>query len=177
MPGRREVLRRNSRNDKMDDLGGILFYIIAAVIGIVTTVSKKKKKAAKPSVDSEIIDMEVFSDSIEEEETTVYQPIPEGEFENDFWSEIKDDEQLIKDFEHKVNEYSFDKNMEGKHMEPLAEQFSSEGKASVSDKFVKDDIAEEEIPKDDLTQVDQTLKDFDIRTAIIYSEILNRKYY
>ena len=177
MPGRREVLRRNSRNVKMDDIGGILFYIIAAVIGIVTTVNKKKKKAAKPSVYSETIDKEVFSDSIEEEETTVYQPIPVGEFENDFWSEIKGDEPPIEDFKHKVNEYSFDKNMEGNYKEPMAEQFSSEGQASVSGQFDQDDIAEEQITKDDLTQVDQTLKDFDITKAIIYSEILNRKYY
>ena len=92
-------------------------------------------------------------------------------------SEIKGDEPLIEDFKHKVNDYSFDKNMEGNYKEPLAEQFSSEGQASVSGKFIQDDIAEEQITKDDLTQVDQTLKDFDIREAIIYSEILNRKYY
>lgn len=177
MPGQRGVLKRNSRNVNMDDIGGIIFYVIAAIIGIITTVRNKKKKADKPSVVSETINKEVFTDSFEEEETMVYQPIPEGEFENDFWSELTAKEPIIEAPKSEAKDYSFDNTMEGMFEEPMAEQFKAEGRTGVLDVSDKDDSIEEEIAKDDLTKLDQTLKDFDLRKAIIYSEVINRKYY
>jgi len=151
----------------MDDIGGILFYIIAAVIGIITTVGKKKRQKAKSAVITSTIEEEVFDDSFDRVKETTYKTIPEDKFEDDFWTDNLE----------KNDHSAFDQVEEGSYNEPMAEQFSSEGSSTLTelreDKKVEDDITEMEGD----SKKSKILKDFDLKKAVVFSEILKRKYY
>lgn len=154
----------------MEDLGDILFYIIAAVIGLVTALGKKKKKPAAP-LPSKAEPVE------EQDEGPVFEEIDELDYQ------VDDKDFVIE------GPLAFDPAMEGKYTEAMAGQFSDEGKAqlfqdkvkaSASTPEEKQGSGEEEstrVSEDASEGLEDILSDFDLRKAVIYSEILDRKDY
>ena len=165
----------------MDDIGGIIFYIIAAIIGIITTVGKNKKKreaAGKPPpVISETIDKEVFGEDFDRPvRREVFSP--ETILEEIF---SEKPEPVVPGYSFEPQEpvkQVFDPVMEGDYQEPMAGEFINEGE-SVTEMMAETDIEEvtDEIAAFALDQQVETEEEFDLRKAVIYSEILNRKYY
>ena len=69
----------------------------------------------------------------------------------------------------------FDINKEGEYWEPMARQVSDEG-LSVSASMNSDYVEEGEIKKNEIGSEQKILSEFDLKKAVIYSEILKRKY-
>jgi hypothetical protein len=155
----------------MEDIGDILFYIIAAVIGLVTTLGRKKRKdAAKKSTSvPETVDNQQYSaDELPETPEIDYQVKEEDFWANDEISgpieeEVKDPEKVF---------YSYAER-EGSYTEPMAEQFVDEGKSQLD---IEEDDPEDELIGE-LDEGSDLISDFDLEKAVIYSEILARKYY
>ena len=149
----------------MEDIGDYLFYIIAAVIGLATTFGKKKRQAARKNLPPkpEVFDYQETDLVIEEEVLAVGNPIER----EDFW-----DHDPIKE------SFIFDPELEGKYIEPMAEEFRSEGKAQLVKKG-KVEVEEklEEVKVKIEKEDEEIAANFDLREAVIFSEILNRKDY
>ena len=163
----------------MEDIGGIIFYIIAAIIGIVTTVGKKKRDAAKmpPPVNSETIDKEVFGEGFED--PVFEEIIAEQTFEPS--PVFIEGGGSIEGGNNPAGAYSwsdeFDFSIEGEGVETMADQFISEGISAFSplDENIEGEIIDEIALGEDTSE--EMFEEFDLRKAVIYSEILNRKYY
>lgn len=167
----------------MEDIGGIIFYIIAAVIGIASQIGKKKRKAAKAASASAVFDTEVEPEIIREKEESIFQTIPEEMLGNDYWTEeVKDDLGTIKDIEPEKT-LKFNHKMEGSYSQPVAEKFSKEGISGISHVaeapyvMSKHSYNLDEIKEGEIGNRRRIISEFNLRKAIIYSEILNRKYY
>lgn len=153
----------------MEDIGDILFYIIAAAIGLITTIGKKKRKdAAKSRISAPkaVDDQQYSTDELIE--------IPESDYqvkEEDFWANDEITGPIEEEvFVHKEVLSSYAER-EGSYTEPMAEQFADEGKSQL-------DIEEaEDEPIGEIDKDSDLISDFDFEKAVIYSEILARKYY
>lgn len=142
----------------MEDIGDILFYIIAAVIGLVTTLGRKKKKPAGtplPAKDEETGDIEYLDE----------------EQEYDIDEEPFTDQERVISYEP-TYQYSFDHGNEGDFIEPIAEKLESLEKSQISE----EEILKEEIV-DNIEEEEDIISYFDLRQAVIYSEILKRNDY
>lgn len=167
----------------MDDIGGIIFYIIAAVIGIATQVGKKKRKAAKAASASTVFEEEIEPEIILEKGQNIFQTIPEEMLGNDYWAEeFKDDLDIDKDVAP-VNPLKFNQNMEGNHAQSVAEKFSKEEVSTISHvaeaPFVVSEFSynKNEIQDSEIGNQRRIISEFSLEKAIIYSEIIKRKYY
>lgn len=178
----------------MEDLTGIIIYLIIAVIGVLAGVYRNKQKkdqmASKthaktqplPGVDT---DYDPFSGLFEEEE------------EKDIISEEQEVELMAEEQTEKFTAEEEDKagttymadEQELKETADYREGYI-EGEAAfqktedviLSDSIIDEDeqvtLSEEEIPLN--SEIDEYIKDvgkFDLKKAIIYSEIINRKQY
>lgn len=142
----------------MEDIGDILFYIIAAVIGLITTLGRKKKKPAGiplPAENDEAGDIE-YQD--EDEFLIEEDALPAGE--------------RVISYEP-AYDYNFDPENEGNFIEPIAEKLESVKKSQISE---QEEILKEEI-SDSIKEEEDIILDFDLRQAVIYSEILKRNDY
>jgi hypothetical protein len=142
----------------MEDIGDILFYIIAAVIGLVTTLGRKKKPAGAPA-----------PAEYKEAGDIDY---PDEEQEYDIDDEPFTEQERVISYEP-TYQYSFDPENEGDFIEPIADKLESVKKSQISE---KEDIAEKEV-SDKIGEEEDLLSDFDLRKAVIYSEILKRNDY
>ena len=159
----------------MEDIGGIIFYIIAAVIGIITSVGSKKKKAAKAAAEKARIDKEVYGDPFEtREDPMVAEETPvnfETIFEEDIFDNYKTDYEPVEEESPKI----FNPVMEGQYENPLAAEHKNEGiGVTEADPFNE---SEREIVENEIGRDEKILEEFDLKKAVIYSEILKRKYY
>jgi hypothetical protein len=142
----------------MEDLGDILFYIIAAVIGLATTLGRKKKKPAGVPFPAETEEEVEIDYQVEDEDYTEDQPIPERE--------------RIVSYEPTYN-YSFDPGLEGNYNEPLTDEFAREDKPEF---IAGENNTENEVPGE-IEEEEDIVSDFDLRQAVIFSEILKRNDY
>ncbi len=155
----------------MEDFGDILFYIIAAVIGLATTLGRKKKKPAGASVPSESgtidnsADRMVFDEETGEMEYQVEDEYYIGE------ESLSEPGNIIADSGESI--FSFDPDLEGNYKEPMAEQFDNEGESQLVTEEGKSGM--EEVNRNDKNE--DVISDFDLRKAVIYSEILKRNDY
>lgn len=161
----------------MEDLGNILFYIIAAIIAIFGALANKKKKAAqKPFPQTDIPEQKeeeiTFPDIEEKKPATQYEMInPESLNTTD------------SGFEGTSLQPSVDQRMEmgaeyeGRYSEPLAEEFAAEGisvtEISITDSELGTDSEISLHVKNSWAK--NLIDEFDLPKAIVYSEILNRK--
>ncbi|MEE4117166.1 MAG: hypothetical protein V2I37_13415 [Marinilabiliaceae bacterium] len=155
----------------MDDIGGIIFYIIAAVIGIIATVGNKKKAAGKQAKTRTI---EEVYDELFKTEQSGGQVVTDGDFEEGF----EDMDMMPESRPEAVRanqKLEFDINKEGEYWEPMARQVSDEG-LSVSASMNSDYVEEGEIKENEIGSEQKILSEFDLKKAVIYSEILKRKY-
>jgi len=144
----------------MEDIGDILFYIIAAVIGLVTTLGRKKKK--KPAGAPAPVEYEEAGDM----------DYPDEEQEYDIDDDPFTEQERVISYEP-TYQYSFDPENEGGFIEPIAEERENAEKSPISE---KEEIVEKEVA-DKIEEEDDLLSDFDLRKAVIYSEILKRNDY
>ena len=167
----------------MEDIGGIIFYIIAAVIGIATQVGKKKRKAAKAASNKIVFDKDVESEMILEKEESVFQPIREEMLGDDYWAEEVKDDFVVSEDADPVKFLDFNNKKEGNYAQPLAEKFSKEGFSSITPVTEAPYVVSEysydqiEIKDDEIGNQRRIISEFSLEKAIIYSEILKRKYY
>lgn len=155
----------------MEDIGDILFYIIAAVIGLITTLGKKKRKNAAKSRSQvpETVDSQEYS----ADELIEIPELDNQVKEEDFWAndeitgpieeEVFDHEKVLSTFAER----------EGSYAEPMAEQIVDKGKSQLKTK--EDEPEDEHIGE--LDDDYDLISDFDFEKAVVYSEILARKYY
>lgn len=153
----------------MEDIGDILFYIIAAVIGLITTLGRKKRKAAKipaPAATPDPMSDDNISTRVDGSEVEYFVN------DDDFLVDDLAAEQLIAGSDKPEKEFVFDSNLEGAYKEPLAEQFVDEGVSELEEE-------DENMQSDDNKEAEENdiISEFDLRRAVIYSEILNRKDY
>ncbi|MBN1388430.1 MAG: hypothetical protein JW965_08295 [Bacteroidales bacterium] len=170
----------------MEDLGDILFYIIAAVIAIFGAIANKKRKMAQKQVPRSNIPDQVedtIFDSMEREIT-----FPNSEKEERAATQYETIDQDLFQAANSGPENSgiqpsvdqvikMGAEYEGLYSEPLAEEFASEG-ISVTDVSIAQSGlgTESESPVRGYSSWAKNLiEDFDLPKAIVYSEILNRK--
>ena len=175
----------NITRDDMEDTGSLIFYIIVGLIAIVSALVRKKKP----------------------EEGTASPGSPKGKTLEDVWKEIESEAfgtgepadlagetsmaTSRDDIEPSVNEIVMRPEMEGAYSEPLATSFASEGQidgiASGQMAVTESAISDHSVAEADLTrsyeinenksEAYELAGEFDIRKAIIFSEILKRKEY
>ncbi len=159
------------------DFGGIIFYIIAAIIGIVGSVAgKKKKQAASQLPDFESVDEDI--------------PDPSYRRIDDPFDEARRRmEETIRRMTGEPVEMDYEQ--EGSYDEPMAAAASSEGVSSITESMVKEDRFDELVSSmatnrdsenDSLISVDEDsigsdiAREFELKKAIIFSEIMKPKF-
>ena len=155
----------------MEDIGDILFYIIAAAIGLVTTIGKKKRKAAAKlsrPVPEAVDNQEYSVEKLPETPVIDYQ-----DEEEDFWASDEISGPIKEEVFDPEKVFSSYAEREGSYTEPMAEQFANEGESQLN---TKEDNPEDELIGE-LDEDSDLISDFDFEKAVIYSEILARKYY
>ena len=156
----------------MDDIGGIIFYIIAAAIGIIATVGNKKKSAAQKTKTKTI--EEVYNDLFDVKEPDS-QAVIDADFEDDF-----EESEAVPESEPAtiIGNQSFEFNItkEGNYSEPMAQQFINEG-VSTTGTMESNIPGSDEIKNSEIRTEQKPRWKFDLKRAVIYSEILKRKYY
>ena len=153
----------------MEDIGGIIFYIIAAIIGIIGIINKKKKNqvsAKRVVIPSQTGDEDVIFENLERVGPVVYD---ETSAESD-----ETEDRLV-----------MDASYEGNYSEPMAADFAGEGISSLKDNSADDEEHKEKEVEDKVDSYHGLVKeqsvaaqiaaDFDLPKAIVYSEILKRK--
>mgnify|MGYP006282660199 CR=1 FL=1 len=164
----------------MEDIGDILFYVIAAVIGIAGAISNKKKKKAEQErarqAQEEVAEVEeeesFYSDEMARGAETQYEMIGEDDLQTsgsglgDTLDETPGREPVYMEPEK-----------EDFYEQPIAEDFVHEG-ASVTDlSITRTELGtDSEIPlEEDKSWAASLADEFDLPKAIVYSEILKRK--
>lgn len=169
----------------MEDIGDILFYVIAAIIGIAGAIANKRKKdAEKRNAQSRPAEQEVdFEFPDLEEETS----IPETEPARTGTRYEMIDEELLATRDSGYGDTSFQGSeeeaikmaaeYEGEYSEPMAEDFASEGKSVTSIAITDTELgtASELSLTDRSSRARVLIRDFDLPKAIVYTEILQRK--
>jgi len=151
----------------MEDIGDILFYVIAAVIGLVTTLGKKKKKKTGMPLPPEAEPADSQDDSMvfyDEDEAVEY-PVGEEDFVID----------TIHD-KNKVSQgqaYDFKPGQEGQSRESTDELYRDEKISGIAE----EEMSKGEISENDSDETEDIISDFDLKKAVIFSEILDRKDY
>ncbi len=155
----------------MEDFGDILFYIIAAVIALVTTLGRKKKKPVviPVPVEDEALDNQVDSLVIDEEISELEYQVEDEYFLNEGAPSIREGAIAYKP--DKL--FSFDPDLEGSYEEPMAEQFNKEGESQLE----REDLIKENELVDEKEEAEDIISNFDLREAVIFSEILKRNDY
>ena len=184
----------------MEDLTGLIIYIILAIIGVLAGIyrNKNKQKSVLPRpVESSSVEAEaaesfeseydpfagIFEEKIEEEDLAAENDIREEEFiaEQDInkeeliiGQEAKEQDTYNKGYEE--GEAVFEETKE-----VLISDVESEITAGeISDTELIKDISLTEEGKPIIAEYDETSKKkekFDLRKAVIYSEILRRREY
>lgn len=155
----------------MEDFGDILFYIIAAVIGLATTLGRKKKKPAGIPVpaEDEPVDNQVDSIVVNEELSELEYQVEDEYFLNEGAPSIREGAIAYKP--DKL--FSFDPDLEGSYEEPMAKQFNKEGESQL----IREEVIKENDLVDEKEEAEDIISDFDLREAVIFSEILKRNDY
>lgn len=185
----------------MEDIGSLIFYVILAIIAIAGSVqsSSKKKKAQAGKAVPRKPATTVMSESrppVQAQPRPQYRPIEpvnEGRYEDPVASQF-DGEGSIADTmaEAFASEGSVSRNKaaayasEGSVSRSKAESFAGEGVSALTDfsrqQFVHTEISDSEIgdaPAYDYNAsiLDDLADGFDVRKAVIYSALLDRKEY
>jgi hypothetical protein len=162
----------------MDNIGDILFFVLAALFAIVGAVNRKKKTSAKaPAPKNVFDDIEEILTGREAQQRVEYTPVP---VMDETFMDYEDEDETI-DVEPEVFVMSAEK--EGDYKEPMAERFEGEGITTLEvNSFIHDDLSADEIAGDHFddddteTSISKTAAErFDITDAIVFSEILKRK--
>ncbi|MCD4768871.1 MAG: hypothetical protein K8R35_01725 [Bacteroidales bacterium] len=164
----------------MEDIGGIIFYIIAAIIGIIGLMNKKKKNQAsakKVVIPSQTGDEDLIFENIDEEE-------PVG---NVFAMSGINYNEASADSDKTGARLVMDASYEGNYREPMADDFAGEGVSAIEHKDAdSEELNEEESENktdpyhnliEEQSVAAEIAADFDLPKAIVYSEILKRKDY
>jgi hypothetical protein len=169
----------------MEDLGDILFYVLAAAIGIIGAIANKKKKdAAKNFPKQNIPDMDDDGYNYDmDEEASV--PSPERRQASTQYEMIdgRSPEPAAMSYEEKIlksaGEQTFEMapEYEGEYSEPMADKYSMEGEAVTDLSISKTELGEQSVisNREERSRARRLIEDFDLPSAIIYSEIINRK--
>ena len=170
----------------MEDLGDILFYVIAAIIGIIGAIANKKKQKAERAVKKQ-----ASTDNPEEnyayarrEDAGAETTRPEGTYTR--YETI--DEEILKTVEatatyDKMPDETDDQRLimgaeyEGDYTEPMADEFEREGISATDLSISQSELGtESEINlREESSWAGELVEDFELPKAIVYSEILNRK--
>lgn len=156
----------------MENIGDYIYLVVIVVVGLISALKKKKAvKVVQPEAESD------ESDIFDLEEVEANSRKYTIEAENDFWKDVIDVETGIEEIEPVY----FNSESEGTYKEPLAAEFSQEGISALNiEKSAENkDITES---KDDfLEHLDEESigrsisRDFNLKEAIVFSEILNRR--
>ncbi|MFO7851718.1 MAG: hypothetical protein ACQERS_11660 [Bacteroidota bacterium] len=169
----------------MEDFGDILFYVIAAVIAIIGVIANKKKKQAEREMtqaglpeEEEETDYSQRDEEISYPEaeargaTTQYEMIDQGSLETEgtgFEDTVfkGSEEQALK----KRAEY------EGSYSEPMAGEAASEETPITDVSISQFELGKESefLLEKENSWAHELTDEFDLPSAIIYSEILKRK--
>lgn len=187
----------------MEDIGSLIFYVILAIIAIAGSVqsSSKKKKAQPgksiprkpaPTVMSEPRP-QVQPQPQPRPQYRPVEPIDEGYYEEPLASQFAGEGSSAPTMaEAFANEGSVSRNRaaafasEGSVSQNMAASFAGEGISSLTDlsrqEFVHTEISDSEIgdaPEYDYNALarDDLAEGFDLRKAVIYSALLDRKDY
>ncbi|MEE4213886.1 MAG: hypothetical protein V2I34_02400 [Bacteroidales bacterium] len=169
----------------MEDIGDILFYVIAAAIGIIGAIANKKKKNAEKRLPQQGVpgmDDEGYSYEMDEQEGM---PFPEARGASTQYEMIdgKPPEAAARGYEEEMvksgGESTFEMapEYEGEYSEPMADEYAMEGESVTDISISKTELGEESVIslREESSRARRLIEDFDLPSAIIYSEIINRK--
>jgi hypothetical protein len=181
----------------MEDIGDLVFYILAALFALFGAFNKKKKKAVVPrSVPDEIIDQETNVKEVAERARERTREIIVSE---DFsWddttgvpdrSEVREwvvGEDSVKDIVARTARQKEVAYSDGEWEEPMAEMFSKEGISSLFEEEekhiydldsdgIRDMTASDNRENSEQSRASAIAGRFDLAEAIVFSEILKRK--
>lgn len=169
----------------MEDIGDILFYVVAAAIGIIGAIANKKKKNAERNLPQQQVpdmDDEGYSYDMDEETAapTPGQRQPLTQYET---IEGRLADPLATAYEEKViksaGEETFEMapEYEGEYSEPMADDYAMEGESVTDISISKTELGEDGVfsLREESSRARRLIEDFDLPSAIIYSEIINRK--
>ncbi len=160
----------------MEDLGDILFYVLAAAIAIIGAIINKKKKKAERTVP------QPGMPDVEEE--TSYQGTERIKASTQY--EMIDEDSLqtgASAYEGTMMKPSVEQTFkmgaeyEGEYSEPMADDFALEGSSAIDLNILQDERGTEgkiSLPEEN-SRARKLIDDFDLSKAIVYSEILRRK--
>jgi hypothetical protein len=183
----------------MEDIGDLVFYILAALFALLGAFNKKKKKTAVPrTMPDEIVDQEremdvkevaerarertreiIVSDDFSwDDETGVPDVIEERE-----WLTAQDQVKDTRPAAESKREVAYS---DGEWVEPMAEMFSKEGISSLFEEEekhiydldsdgIRDMTASENREISEQSRASAIAGRFDLAEAIVFSEILKRK--
>jgi hypothetical protein len=169
----------------MEDFGDIIFYLIAAAVGIIGAIGRRKVKKGQQKT------------TIQKMETVVEKDLPVVEHEFDRHAEeIIIEEENVGVEEPAASAELDDKekhvltpSSDGAYDIPLVSDYAWEGVSAFEDMVVGADLVDANVTaseSDIITETDtsdegsyasELADEFDLRDAIIYSEIINRKGY
>jgi hypothetical protein len=183
----------------MEDIGDLIFYILAALFALFGAFNKKKKKAVAPrSLPDEIIDQDKEMD-VKEVAERARERTREIIVSEDFsWddetgvpdrSEVREwvvGENSVKDI---VSRNAREKEVaysDGEWVEPMAEMFSQEGISSLFEEEekhiydldsdgIRDMTASDNRENREQSRASAIAGRFDLAEAIVFSEILKRR--
>lgn len=169
----------------MEDIGDILFYVVAAAIGIIGAIANKKKKNAERNLpQQQVPDMDDEGYSYDMDEETAA-PTPEQRQPLTQYETIdgKSPDALATAYEDKViksagaGAFEMAPEYEGEYSEPMADEYAIEGESVTDISISKTELGEESVisPREESSRARRLIEDFDLASAIIYSEIINRK--
>ena len=176
---------KNIKNERMEDFGDILFYIIAAVIAIAALIANKKKKTAQrpvpqygmPDQEREIVipgrEEEInFPGTEERGAATQYEMIDQDSLQT---VDSGFEDTRIQPSEDQVLRMGAE--YEGSYSEPLAEEFAMEGISVIDESITQFEMGtkSELSPGKQNSWARNLVGDFDLAKAIVYSEIMRRK--
>jgi hypothetical protein len=156
----------------MENIGDYIYLVVIVVVGLISALRKKKAvKVVQPEAESDEDD--IFDIEEVEDRSRKYTI----EAEDDFWKDVIDVETDIE----KVKPVYFNSESEGTFGEPLAAEFSNEGVSAlnIENGAESGDITEsrgnfaEQLDEESLGG--RISRDFNLKEAIVFSEILNRR--
>ena len=160
----------------MDDIFDSLIYIIITIVAfVISALGKKKKKNNRPNIPP----VQRATEPQPEKKRTIFPDI-EQLIKEEMGLELTDnkfvEDSIVNQYEEKevVNEQPLDsvppEMLDDKPDVPYSieyEEMDLTKEGSILDSEISNEIVEEE----------NELQDFDLREAVIYSEIINRKEY
>ncbi len=166
----------------MEDIGDILFYLLAAVIGIAGAISSKKKKKAGIPAPRQNAPAEDYESSYSDDEEYSVPETAETEMPWQYeTSEKEKTDQEVIEYREPAGKSIEDKfrmsaEYEGSYSEPMADYFEEEGVSVIEMTIPDTELGHEvKVSQEEYSRARMLIEDFDLPKAIIYSEILNRK--